>query len=345
MNGYSLAYPWLLAGLLLIPAVMAWRRWRGRSPLWLVPYAAAWTARSRAPSGAWRLAALYAAMALLVVAAARPQRVDQREEVVSRGYDLMLAIDLSTSMLAEDYRSPTGAPLNRMEAIRPIIQRFIAGRPDDRIGVVLFAGRAFTLAPLTTDHEWLGQQVAALRIGMLEDGTAIGDGLGIALSGLEAARDSEAADDSAGKFVILLTDGANTSGSLTPPQSTAIARHRKIPVFTIGAGRNGMVPFPIFDDNGRRIGTRQFPSSLDVKAMQTMASETGGRFVEASNVGALATAFNAIDAARKTEFRVRTRVLTTELFYWPLGAAVLFLLAAAPISARWEARRTRPATA
>jgi Ca-activated chloride channel family protein len=345
MNGYSFAYPWLLAAGLLIPAVFAWRRWRGRAPVWLVPYAAAWTARGRPPSGAWRMAALYAALALLIVAAARPQRVDQREEIVSRGYDLMLAIDLSTSMLAEDYRAPDGAPLNRMEAIRPIIQRFIAGRPDDRIGIVLFSGRAFTLAPLTTDHEWLGQQVAALRIGMLEDGTAIGDGLGIALTGLEAGRQGAAAEDTAGQFVILLTDGANTSGSLTPPQSTAIARHRKIPVFTIGAGRNGMVPFPIFDSAGRRIGTRQYPSSLDVQAMQTMAAETGGQFVEAGNVGALATAFNAIDAARKTEFRVRTRLLTTELFQWPLGAAMVLLLVAAPMTAIWEARKARSSAA
>lgn len=330
MSSFGFAHPWVFAALLLMPAVMAWRRWRGRTPVWLVPYAAAWTGRRRGGAGVpWRVAALYAAMALLIVAAARPQRVDQREEVVSRGHDLMLAIDLSTSMLAEDYQGRDG-PINRLEAIRPVIRRFITDRPNDRIGVVVFAARAYTLAPLTTDHAWLDRQVAAIRIGMLEDGTAIGDGLGIALTGLEAGR-ARQGEASAGQFVVLLTDGANTSGTLTPPQTTAIARYRKVPVYTVGAGRDGMAPFPIFDDAGRRIGTRQFPSSLDVEALKTMAAETGGRFLQAGDVKALEAAFRAIDGARKTEFRVRSRQVTTELFPWALGPALLLLALAAPV--------------
>jgi Ca-activated chloride channel family protein len=337
MTAYRFEHPWVLLALLLIPAVLLWRRWRGRAPVWLVPYAAAWTERGRLPVGTWRMAGVYAALALLTIAAARPQRVASHEEVVSRGYDLMLAIDLSTSMLAEDYRGPKG-PINRLEAIRPIIQAFVTGRPDDRIGVVVFAGKAFTLAPLTTDHQWLEKQVAALSIGIVEDGTAVGDGLGIALTGLEASRrDDEAA---VGKFVILLTDGANTSGSLTPPQATAIARHRSVPVYTIGAGRNGMVPFPIFDDAGRRIGTRQFPSSLDVEALRTMSAETGGRYLQAGDLKALATAFKSIDAARKTEFRVKRRLVTTELFAWAAAPALACLLWAAPL---WGAGRAATA--
>jgi Ca-activated chloride channel family protein len=341
MSGFSLAYPWVVAALLLIPAVMIWRRWRGRTPVWLVPYAAAWTGRGSDNAGAsWRIVAVYAAMALLVLAAARPQRVDQREEVVSRGYDLMLAIDLSTSMLAEDYSGPKG-PINRLEALRPIIRSFITRRPNDRIGVVVFSAHAYTLAPLTTDHAWLDRQVAAIRIGTLEDGTAIGDGLGIAVTGLEAGR-PKGTEAAAGQFVILLTDGANTSGTLTPPQSTAIARYRKIPVYTVGAGRNGMVPFPIFDDAGRRIGTRQFPSSLDIEALRTMAAETEGRFLQAGDVRALDAAFRAIDAARKTEFHVKTRMVTTELYAWALAPALICLLLAAPLWGAGAARALRP---
>lgn len=338
MNGFGFAYPWALAALVLLPAVMAWRRWRGRTPVWLVPYAAAWTPRGGEPAGGrWRIAALYGAMALLVVAIARPQRIDQRQEVVSRGYDLMLAIDLSTSMLAEDFQGPKG-PINRLEAIRPIIRSFITRRPKDRIGVVLFAAKAYTLAPLTTDHAWLDSQVASIRIGMLEDGTAIGDGLGIALTGLEAGRAKES-ERAVGRFVVLLTDGANTSGTLTPPQSTALARYRKVPVYTVGAGRNGMVPFPIFDEAGRRIGTRQFPSSLDIEALRTMAKETGGRFLQAGDVRALDAAFEAINRAAKTEFRVKTQVVTTELFPWALGPALLCLLLVTPVSALAAAGR------
>jgi Ca-activated chloride channel family protein len=329
--------PWFLLGVLLIPAVMAWRRWGGRAPVWLVPYASAWAARARMPSGSWRLICLYAAIVVLSLAAARPQRTDQRQEVVSRGYDLMLAIDLSTSMLAEDYTGPDGKRINRMDALKPIIQSFIASRKDDRIGVVLFAAKADTLAPLTTDHAWLARQVDAMRIGMLEDGTAIGDGLGIALTNLE---DRNLAPEAAsvGKFVILLTDGANTSGSLTPPQSTGIAKFRGVPVYTIAAGRNGMVPFPIFDDYGRRIGTRMFPSSLDIEAMKTMAAETGGHFSQAGDVKSLDEAFKAIDRARKTEFRVSTRLTTTELFPWFLAPGLALMLLAAPV---WGAIRWR----
>lgn len=341
MNDYRFEHEWALLALLLIPAVMLWRRWWGRTPVWLVPYAAAWTAHVRAPTQGWRIAAVYAAMALITIAAARPQRTDRREEVVSRGYDLMLAIDLSTSMLAEDFRGPKGA-INRLEAIRPILQAFVTSRPHDRIGVVVFAGRAYTLSPLTTQHRWLEQQLAALKIGLVEDGTAIGDGLGIALTNLAAGRDDES---SVGAFVILLTDGANTSGSLTPPQATAIARHRKTPVYTIGAGRSGMVPFPIFDDSGWRIGTRQFPSSLDEAALQAIAQETGGRYLKAGDAATLASAFAGIDAARKTQFRVRTHVTTTELFAWAAAPALACLLLAAPGLRPRRAAKARPARA
>ncbi len=132
--------------------------------------------------------------------------------------------------------------------------------------------------------------------------------------------------------------GANTSGSLTPPQSTALARHRGVPVYTIAAGRNGMVPFPIFDDYGRRVGTRMFPSSLDIDAMKTMAAETGGHFSQAGDVKSLDEAFKAIDRARKTEFRVRTRLTTTELFPWFLAPGLILMLLAAPVwgPIRWR---------
>jgi len=317
--------PLLLLGLLLIPALIVWRRWRGRSPVWLVPYAASWAPAGKSGRREWPMALLYTAVALLAIAAARPQRTDSDEQVVSRGYDVMLAVDLSTSMLAEDYKGAKGS-LNRLDAIRPVLKAFITGRPHDRIGMVLFAGHAFTLAPLTTDHRWLERQLADIKIGIIEDGTAIGDGLGVALTNLESSRGSQ---NSVGSFVVLLTDGANTSGSLTPPQATAIARHRGIPVYTIGAGRNGMVPFPIFDASGRRIATRERPSSIDVEALRTISAQTSGRYFDAGSQKTVAAAFAAIDRAQKTRFRVKTNVKTTELFAFAALPALALLFAAA----------------
>src|SRR5690606_10808786 len=182
-----------------------------------------------------------------------------RRVVQQQGYDIILAVDLSGSMLAEDY-ARAGKRINRLQAIKPVIQAFITERPGDRIGIVVFAGRAYTLAPLTFDHAWLARQIERLHPGLIEDGTAIGDGLGVALSRLEQ-RDRMEDEHRQGAFVILLTDGANNRGALAPPAAAEIAQSRSIPVFTIGAGRNGLVPFPRMDANtGEILGYRQVVS-------------------------------------------------------------------------------------
>src|SRR5690606_33992629 len=148
---------------------------------------------------------------LLAVALARPQQIDPTRQTRREGYDIILAIDLSGSMLAEDYVRD-GRPLNRLQAIAPIIDAFIARRPDDRIGIVAFSGRAYTLAPLTADHAWLQRQVERLQVGLIEDGTAIGDALAIAARRLEQpARTADGARP--GGFIVLLTDGANNAGA------------------------------------------------------------------------------------------------------------------------------------
>lgn len=326
MNAYRFDNPWILFALISIPALMHWRRRRGRTPLCLVPYAAAWVANQGGGNKVRWIVAVYAALALLIIAAAQPQRIDDRRETFSQGYDLMLVVDLSTSMLAEDYARPTG-PINRLDAIRPVIQAFIAGRPADRIGIVAFAGRAYTLSPLTTDHAWLQKQVGDLKIGAIEDGTAIGDGLGIALTHLEGARRDEPA---VGAFIVLLTDGANTGGILTPPQATAIAHHRHVPVYTVGAGRDGLVPYPVFDNSGKRSGTRQLPFGTDEESLRTIAAATGGRYFKADDAAAVSSAFAAIDTAQKTRFRAKTHRVTTELFAWAVLPALACLLFAVP---------------
>jgi Ca-activated chloride channel homolog len=339
MNAYRFENPWILLAVLAIPALMVWRRRRGWTPLYLVPYAAAWMPKASPGKGTRQIAGVYAALALLTIAAARPQQIDDRQEAILRGYDLMIVVDLSTSMLAEDYAGPKGS-INRLEAIRPVIQAFIAGRSGDRIGAVAFAGHAYTLSPLTTDHRWLQKQVGDLKIGAIEDGTAIGDGLGVALAHLEGSRHDEPA---VGAFIVLLTDGANTGGILTPPQATSIAHHRHVPIYTIGAGRDGLVPYPVFDNNGRRSGTRQLPFGTDVQSLRTIAAATGGRYFKADDATALSSAFTAIDAAQKTRFRAKTYLVTSELFAWAALPALACLLYAMAGLWSWRTNTLRAA--
>jgi len=338
MSGFHMGYPFMLLALLIVPAAILWRMWRGRAPVRLVPYAALWSAGGGGPSR-WWIAAFYGALALMTIALARPQQADMVEKVEQQGYDLMLAVDLSSSMLSEDYQGPRGR-INRLETARPIIQEFVAKRPDDRIGIAVFSRSAMTLAPLTTDHRWIGKQVATLRTGLLEDGTAIGDGLGVALNDIEYGRRNEGQDaqGSVGAFIILLTDGSNNSGDLTPAEATALARHRKIPIYAIGTGRNGMVPYPVFDATGRRVGTTQQRSALDIDALETMAAQTGGRFFMADDTAALKAAFGAIDKARKAQFHVRRTARVRELFMWFALPALLLLI----LAIRGLVRGTRP---
>jgi len=341
MTTYVFRDPWWLLALALIPAAV-WLRRRGLVTVWLVPFASVWRGERTLKGLPWNVLLAYAGLACLVVALARPQRLEEKREVQSRGYDLMLAIDLSTSMLAEDYER--GAErLNRLQAIRPIIQAFITRRPADRIGVVVFSGRAYTLAPLTSDHAWLERQIERLKLGLIEDGTAIGDGLGLALTRLEQAGRSEGGRR-IGAFVILLTDGASNRGSLTPEQATAVARERGIPVYTIGAGRDGLVPFPVFDRDGNRTGTRQRPSDLDEETLRIMAEETKGLYFRADDAATVESAFAAIDQAQKIEFEPRFYLITTELYRGPalLGLACL-LLAAFALRAPLVAAKPVPA--
>jgi Ca-activated chloride channel family protein len=254
----------------------------------------------------------------------------------------MLAIDLSGSMLSEDYERG-GERINRLQAIKPVIQAFINQRTGDRIGLVIFSGRAYTLSPLTFDHEWLARQVERLKIGMIEDGTAIGDGLGICLTRLEQAG-REVGNKRKGAFIVLLTDGANNRGLLTPEQATEIAKARGVPIYTIGAGRDGLVPMPVFDDNGNKIGYRRMISDLDENALHQIADATGGQFFRAADSDTIEKAFAAIDHAQKIEVQAKSYLLTTELFHWFAipGAALLFLgaLFALPPKSPFRPRKT-----
>lgn len=319
---------WLFA-LVAIAAVL-WLRSRRSVKVLLVPFAAAWHRPSLSAPSRWPAGLAVLGLALIVVALARPQRVEDKREVRTQGYDIMLAIDLSGSMLAEDYER-NNVRINRLQAVKPVIQAFINERPNDRIGIVVFSGRAYTLAPLTFDHDWLGKQVERLKVGLIEDGTAIGDGLGLALTRLEqAAREQQGRRQ--GAFAVLLTDGANNRGALTPMQAAAVAKGRGIPVYTIGAGRDGLVPFPVFDQNNNQIGYRRVMSDLDQSTLIEIANHTGGRAYRADDAKAIESAFAAIDRAQKIEFQAKSYLLTTELFVWFAAPGAASLLLAALLS-------------
>lgn len=321
---------WLLA-LLLIPAVV-WMRARRSVPVLLVPFAAAWHRPSLASVSRWPAGLAIFGLVLLIVALARPQRIEDKREMRTEGYDILLAIDLSTSMLAEDYEKGD-VRINRLAAIKPVVQAFITQRPSDRIGIVVFSGRAYTLAPLTFDHAWLGKQVERLKTGLIEDGTAIGDGLGLALTRLEQAA-REQSGRRQGAFAVLLTDGANNRGNLTPLQSAAVAKSRGVPVYTIGAGRDGLVPYPVFDQAGNTIGYRRVPSDLDQSTLIEIANLTGGRAYRADDAQAIESAFESIDRAQKIEFQSKSYLLTSELFAWLAAPGLASLLLAGLITTR-----------
>ncbi len=322
METWILAHPGWLAGLGLLGVAALLRR-RQRVRVAVVPHAAAWRGEGRAIR-AWRPeAAAYAGLALLVVALARPQWVGETAPERQPGHDLVLAIDLSTSMHAEDF-GRDGRTLNRLQAVKPIIEAFVNRRPHDRIGVVAFAGRAYTFAPLTLDHAWLRRQTARLSIGAVEDGTAIGDALGVALARLaQGERHREASR--LGRFVILLTDGASNRGALDPRATAALAAERGVPIFAIGAGGEGLVPMPVFDHRGQRTGTELRRAEIDDLLLRDLAEATGGLYFRATDADAIEAAFGAIDAATRREFTVPAQRTVHDTFGWLAGVGGLLL--------------------
>ena len=322
-SSWTLADPvWLLL-LLALPAIAWLRARRGRTVL-VIPFVSSWWSDEMVPRPRAAQALVTVGVVLLAIALARPQHIDEKRQVHQQGYDIMLAIDLSGSMLAEDYESG-GQRVNRLRAIKPIIDAFIARRPNDRIGVVTFGGRAYTLAPLTSDHDWLHRQVQRLKVGLIEDGTAIGDGLSLAVSRLGQS-DRLENGQRLGGFVILLTDGANNAGSIEPAQAAEIAKSKGIPVYTIAAGQDGVVPMPVFDEAGHKLGYRNMVSDLDEESLRAIAAATGGRYFRAMDSGTVDGAFAAIDREKKIEFDSTANRNIEEFYAWAAWPGLVLVL-------------------
>lgn len=327
---------WLLA-LLTLP-IAAWLRGRRHVPVLLVPFSAAWHRPSVIAPSRWPVTLAIVGLALLIGALARPQRVEDKRDVRSEGYDIMLCVDVSGSMRREDADRPGEVP-SRIQMIKPIIQGFIDRRPQDRIGLVLFGRRAYTLAPLTFDHAWISRQLSRLKIGMVDpDGTVIGDGLGTALNRLQQEQ-RFSNGRRLGAFVVLLTDGGESHDangaplSLLPPTEAArVAQEKHIPIYTIGVGRDGWVWEPS-EVNGRIVYNRGFSRDVDPELLNQIATETGGSFFRAEDPDTIEKAFRAIDRAKKIEFQAKSYLVTTELFWW-LAVPGLLALAVGAIASR-----------
>ncbi len=251
------------------------------------------------------------AIALIIFALARPQTSESNESSTSEGIDIMMALDISGSMLARDFRP------DRITAAKEITKTFIDSRPNDRIGLAVFAGEAFTQSPLTTDKATLITLLSRVKEGLIDDGTAIGNGLATAVNRL---RESTAAS----KVIILLTDGVNNSGQIAPLTAAEIAQTFGIRVYTIGVGSRGMAPYPAIDRFGR-ITYVQTPVEIDEDILTEISTLTGGQYFRATDNRALESIYQEINELEKTKVEVDSRTRWFERFM-PYALAALILL-------------------
>jgi Ca-activated chloride channel family protein len=315
----TIRYPWLLLLLLLVPLVL-YVRFRRRRAIGLQFSDGAALARLQ-PSLAVLmqplLPLLYGlGLVLLVVALARPQKGLDESVVRTHAIDIVLVVDVSTSMLAEDLAE---RGVNRLDAVKGVIEQFVKSRQNDRIAVVAFAGLPYSVAPLTLDHGWLLERVTmpSFKPGMLkEDGTAIGSALA---SGINRLRDSEAES----KVIILLTDGVNNAGTLSPENAAQAAAALDIKVYTVGAGTGGVVPVPIDTMVGRRYTQQHL--EIDEETLKRIAEITDAQFFRARDLRTLRNVYRQIDEMEKTEIEVEQYTRFEEGFAPFLITALLCL--------------------
>ena len=253
-----------------------------------------------------------AAFVLLVVALARPQDVDEQRRSSAEGIDIMLAVDVSGSMLARDFKP------DRITAAKEVAGRFIADRYGDRLGLVVFAGEAFTQSPLTTDQSTLQTMLSRIRSGIIEDGTAIGNGLATAINRLRES-------DAKSKVIILLTDGVNNRGEIAPLMAADIAADMGIKVYTIGVGTRGKAPYPVVDMFGN-MSFQPMDVEIDEKTLEGIAERTGGRYFRATDNDKLQSIYDEINQLEKSKVEVTDYTVYHERFLALLLAALGVLL-------------------
>lgn len=262
------------------------------------------------------------AIGLLIVTLARPQSTDSFQNISTEGIDIILALDISGSMLARDFKP------DRLEASKNVATEFISGRPYDRMGLVVFSGESFTQCPLTTDHAVLINLLREIQSGMIQDGTAIGMGLATAVNRI---KDSEAKS----KVIILLTDGVNNMGEIAPATAAGIARSFGIRVYTIGMGTRGMAPYPVRTPFG--IQYQNMRVEIDEPVLQQIAAETGGKYFRATDNDKLVQVYAEIDKLEKSKIDVRQFSRKEEEYLVP--AIIAFCIIALELLVRYTVMR------
>jgi Ca-activated chloride channel homolog len=298
--------------LTLLPLVVLWRGRRG--PVAAVEYSdvslareVARRTRSRIGGIIWLLPVI--AAALMIVGLARPQRTQSQTSVTENGIDIVLALDISGSMQALDFKVDN-VRVNRVAIVKSVVSKFIDERPNDRIGLIAFAAAPYIVSPLTLDHDWLQQNLERINVGLGDDGTAIGSAIAAAVNHLRTTATKS-------KVVILLTDGVNNTGKIPPLAAAEAARALGVKVYTIGVGVRGKAPIPVRDQAGR---TRVIMAYVDVDeaTLQAVADETGGRFYRATDTDSLQKIYEQINRYETSAQSVEKFEHVEELYRWTL---------------------------
>src|SRR4030065_148932 len=316
-NNIVFAYPWILYFLIILPLMFIWYFFRGSKKEPSINYSSLKIFRSVSPNWKERLRHLpfilrCIAVGFFIIALARPQSFSSGENIYAEGIDIAMVLDISGSMLAEDFRP------NRLDAAKNVIDEFIQGRSTDRIGLVIFSREAFTQCPLTIDYSILRNLLKDIKSGMIEDGTAIGNAIA---NGVNRLKDSEAKS----RIIILLTDGINNAGEANPVSSAQIANTFRIRIYTIGVGTRGEAPYPIQTPFGLKY--QMVPVEIDEAVLKEIASITNGQYYRATNNKTLEQIYNQIDKMEKTRVEGTSYRNAKELFYsWLVGGLVFLFL-------------------
>ena len=331
MSQFQFAHPWVFSLLLLLPLMAYLRGRKGRAAA--IQYSGLslfgpLVRHRKVQPGGWLAALRYLSLLCLIVALARPEKVDSGTQVQESGIDMMLAIDLSPSMQALDYHKD-GQEISRVDVVRETVGQFIQARPTDRIGMVAFAGEAFLMSPLTLDHDWLLQNVERLQVGLAGDATAIGSAIATCSNRL---RDQPTKS----KIIVLLTDGQNNAGKITPLAAAQAAHALGIKIYTIGAGSNDVAKFPTRDPFGRRVYIT-IPVDIDNDALQKIADITGGKFFRAADTDTLHNVYSEINKLETSQVAIKHFQHVHEYFMWAVYPGLLFLgLEIALAHTRWR---------
>ena len=316
MNGISYKNPEFFYLLLLLLPMIAWYLWQQKKLGASIQFSSN-MGFARIPKN-WKyyfrhivFVLQVLSLSILTVALARPQSSNNWSNVTTKGIDIVIALDISSSMLAMDFTP------NRIEAAKDVAIQFISGRPNDRIGLVIFSGESFTQCPLTTDHATVINLFKGIESGLIEDGTAIGNGLATAVSRL---KDSDAIS----KVVILLTDGDNNRGEIAPVTAAELAKTFGIRVYTIGIGTMGMVPYPIQTPFGVQV--QNVEVKIDEPTLQKIAATTDGKYFRANNNNKLAEIYQEIDKLEKSKIDVKEYSKKEEEYLKYAVAGTLLLL-------------------